>query len=312
MTHNLKPILSGVTAALALFVLAGHVKKVNFVNRSIAFDTNEKPTKSDVGVALPMPTKPLQNTVSIAFEDLTENIASKKGTFSIFIHNLTTAEVATINPDEIYYGASLYKLPIALAVLHEIYTGKLSPDTLVTYTKDDFSDGSGSIPRDNYGAAYTVEDLISRLMKDSDNSAQIMLTRTVAKSSLTEAFAIVTPDNNPKLYELNEGTAGDYAYAYNYLFLTALNRNEDTFIGQKNALYLLGIMKGTSFEDRISTGLSTSDFSHKIGNWGDTGSWHDCGLVYTKELHIVCLMSKNTTFEDVADVGKLIGEFIEN
>ncbi len=312
MNHNLKPILFGIISALLLFILAGHVKKVNFVNKSIAFKNYEKIMPDD-RVSLPsMPKRTLEVVSDPTFDTLVEAVSSKKGTYSIYIHNLTTDEVLIHNPDEVYYGASLYKLPIAIAVMHEIYTGDLSDDTMITYTSEDFSDGSGTIPRDQYGTEYKVSDLISKLLKDSDNSAQLMLTRSVPKATLDQAFALATPENNPKLYVLNEGTAQDYAYAYDYLFQTALNRNDDKFIGQKNALYILSQMKNTSFEDRISTGLTTSDFSHKIGNWGDTGSWHDCGLAYTSDLHVVCMMSKYAVYEDVVEVGKLIGEFIEN
>lgn len=312
MNHNLKPILFGIVSALLMFVLAGHIKKVNYVNKSIAFKNHERITTSDK-VSLPQkPKEPVKVVSDPSFDTLIDSVSSKKGTYSIYIHNLTTDEVFTHNPGEVYYGASLYKLPIAIAVLHEIYASNLTEDTLITYTQEDFSVGSGTIPRDQYGTEYKVSDLVSRLLKDSDNSAQLMLTRSVPKATLDQAFAIVTPENNQKLYVLNEGTAQDYAYVYDYLFQTALNRNDDKFIGQKNALYILSQMKNTSFEDRISTGLTTSDFSHKIGNWGDTGSWHDCGLAYTSDLHIVCMMSKYAVYEDVVEVGKLIGEFIEN
>ncbi len=312
MYHNLKPILLGIISALLLFVLAGHIKKVNFVNRSIAFNLHEKDLPVGLVRNASQLDKPTESNAASDFSALVNSISQKSGTYSVYIKNLSTNEILLHNPNEIYYGASLYKVPIALAVLHEIYVGAIDADKTIEYLPEDFSDGSGTIPRDQYNVEYSVSDLLSKLLKDSDNSAQLMLTRSISSSSINQSFSVASPSTNTKLYELNEGTAEDYAYVYNYLFLTALNRNEDSFIGQKNALHILGLMKNTSFEDRISTGFVDSDFSHKIGNWGDTGSWHDCGLAYTKDLHIVCMMSKNTTYEDVVEVGRLVGEFIEN
>jgi len=71
-------------------------------------------------------------------------------------------------------------------------------------------------------------------------------------------------------------------------------------------------MSSTLFDDRIHQGLSEdTKFSHKIGNWPDTSSWHDCGIAPRNNKKIVvCVMSRNTTYENFLEVTKDVGEFV--
>jgi hypothetical protein len=71
-------------------------------------------------------------------------------------------------------------------------------------------------------------------------------------------------------------------------------------------------MSNTSFDDRINSGLDTNTtFAHKIGNWPEENSWHDCGILLSPQTNlIVCLMSKNTTLSDFKNTSKNLGQYI--
>ncbi len=75
---------------------------------------------------------------------------------------------------------SVYKLPIALAVLHRVEEGKLQLDQSVTVEEGDLIPPAGHSPlRDKYrkGGEFTLEDLLRRAIVDSDGSASDVLLR---------------------------------------------------------------------------------------------------------------------------------------
>lgn len=311
MPKYTKSIISGISAAFILLLVFGQVKKTNYLHKgTILKPTKEIYVESEIAEPLLKVVETTENNRQKEFEELVDYINNVPGIYSVYIENLNTSDKYIYNGDTQYYAASLYKIPIAIAVLHEVHTEKLSLEDPIIYLPADFSDGSGSIPRTAYYSTYTIEDLLTRLLKDSDNVAQVMLTRTVSPSSIQQAFD-VSSTNPQEFYAHNISSIEDYVDVFHYLHLTSTGKINDTFIGKENALYLLDLMRDTAFEDRISLGLKNSDFAHKIGNWGDSGSWHDCGIAYASDPYIACVMSQDTTFEDVVEVSIRVGEFIE-
>ena len=72
-------------------------------------------------------------------------------------------------------------------------------------------------------------------------------------------------------------------------------------------------MTGTDFDNRIHLGLyERAKFSHKIGNWPETNTWHDCGILLdNKNPAIICVMSEGIEFNEFITVASATGrEFV--
>ena len=92
------------------------------------------------------------------------------------------------------------------------------------------------------------------------------------------------------------------------------NIYQKDYLSDDHKKLLLNKMKDTDFEDRISNDLEEDIiFYHKIGSWGETGSWHDCGIAEKgSNALVVCLMSQNTTYEEFLKISHELGKFINN
>lgn len=238
-----------------------------------------------------------------AFENIISEINDKSGTYALFIKNIQNDETYMFNETQYFYAASLYKTPIAVATMKEIQEGKLKYEDELTFESYDISGGTGTINNLPLGTKLTVDMVIDKLMKDSDNTGQNMLNRTVPESRIKEAFDMSEP--NSTYYNTNDATVVQIGEYFE-------NLNDSKYLNEKNYTKLLEKMTNTAFDDRIHLGLSSDiKFSHKIGNWGTSGSWHDCGIAhkYSKKI-IVCIMTKGTTYMEFKDISRITGEFV--
>jgi beta-lactamase class A len=247
-----------------------------------------------------------KEVLSDDFSALTEHFESTNGTFSLYIRDILNNVDYSYNSDKQYYAASLYKLPIAVSILKKVETGGIELEDIIPYKHEDYSDGSGVISTYEIGTELTVDMLLKYLMRQSDNIAQNMLTREIDRQLMASSFSPVFSAEMPgTLYNENTSSAENYAKYLEALFT-------GNYLSPSSLSYLKDIMSSTSFDDRISKHLSSDlKFAHKIGNWGYTGSWHDCGIVYGPEVYMaVCLMSENTDFETFVSSGRETAVFI--
>ncbi|MFC1722410.1 serine hydrolase [Patescibacteria group bacterium] len=237
-----------------------------------------------------------------AFQGVLERTSKKKGTYAIIVKNLNTDEMYNFNETELFYAASLYKTPIAASVFRLSQENIISLDSNLKYMGIDTTGGTGTLYTFPVGTEFTVDFILDRLIKDSDNIAQNILIRSFTQSEIKEGFNIIESKN--KFYDNNTSTVAYQVEFYEQLV-------ESDFLTPTNKEVLLNKLASTSFDDRIHTGLTPDvKFSHKIGNWGDTGSWHDCGVAskgYRKV--VICVMSRHTTFQEFLIVTKDVGNF---
>lgn len=234
-----------------------------------------------------------------AFVDLIQFISRHQGEYGLYIRKVHGEKTYTLRPTRRFYGASLYKVPIAVTVVNEILNEKLSYETELVFTQEYIADGTGSIAHSPVGTTYTISELLKKLLKESDNTAQVMLSSILTHQSLSTTFAELTPLKSTQFYNENTTTPLEYGQLLEALYLSTDNT-------------VLQILSATSFDNRISRGLDkTTVFSHKIGNWPETSTWHDCGVIINKEPTVVCVMSEGTTFEDFLEVTKEVGIFVE-
>lgn len=298
MRINLLPVILGIVFAiitLNIFIQLQSNPSTKANVKSLNTESNKEPP-----ITAKYSPYTNENAAYKDFESLVSIIKETHGEYAFYIKNLKTEKVYSYNDNERFYGASLYKVPIAMAVIDEITNKNLSYDTKITYTPNDFTDGSGTITKSEYNTKYSVLELLNLLLKESDNTAQLMLKRKLNEQSIQNAFSnlIVTENDNQSFYLDNMVTAREVGQMFERL------PNE-----------ILNIMTKTSFDNRIQRGMNSDTvFAHKIGSWGTEGTWHDCGVILDNNLQpgtLVCLLSKNTTFTDFNNVAYFIGQFSE-
>ncbi len=236
------------------------------------------------------------------FDELVSNLRKYKGQYSLYIKNLEDhAEEYRYQENKKYYAASLYKVPVAVSILKEIDRGNISLDTKVEYKKEDTADGTGVIYHSPTGTKYSVESILSFLLKQSDNTGQNILMRSFSKTTSEQAFSLVNRLSD--FHAKNITSAKEYSD-----FLMTIY--EGDYLTEESKGYLFDLMSNTSFDDWIADKFNKDMiFAHKIGSW--PGSFHDCGILfYPDKKYVLCMMSENSTLEEFKLVSEDVAEFM--
>lgn len=236
------------------------------------------------------------------FNELTKLVEDKEGTYAIYIKDLNNQDVYQYNESERFYAASLYKTPIAVQVVRMVQKGEITFNDPMVYAWQDSSSGTGSINTNPVGTEFTVDQVLDNLLKESDNTAQNMFVRYYGYEELKKGFELA---DDKKFFEDNTSSAEAQGKLYENIVISS-------YLNLNNRQLLLSKMSQTSFDDRINKGLAHDiNFAHKIGNWGETGSWHDCGVATKDNKNVVvCVMSRYTSYNDFISVTEEVGRFV--
>ncbi|NMB69911.1 serine hydrolase [candidate division WWE3 bacterium] len=251
------------------------------------------------------PSKHSENTED-TFAYLKKIVEGKKGNYSIYIQNLTTEKNYSINPTETFYAASLYKVPVAVSAVMYMTDSKKTLDDTVMLISSDFSSGTGVLGKYPAGTNLTYREIFESLLKESDNTAQTLLLRTIPSGYIAKGFSL----NNTFVWNtefLSDNITSSYYYAQ---YLSEVYTGN--YIPSDYRNFIFKTMENTSFDDRMTPYFKKgSIFSHKIGSWGDTQNWHDCGILTNREQKfVVCVMSTRASFNVFKEVAEATANFV--
>ncbi len=127
-----------------------------------------------------------ENETDIALQKQIEQIAlSIKGRVGVTAMILETGETVSLNGKERFPMQSVYKFPIALAILKQIDDGKLKLDRKIQIQTSDFVEKSQRSPlRDENpnGVELTIEQILKFAVSESDGTASDVLFKIVGGS----------------------------------------------------------------------------------------------------------------------------------
>lgn len=277
------------TVVLVLFIQLGAA-------RPAGAGVDSSATPSRIG---PAPGSPDTTQLRRALTEITARFAGIAG---VSVRNLATAESLSIRGDEKYPSASLIKVPILVALLSEVESGRMHLAERSTMIARDRVGGSGILRHMQPGSDPTLEDLAWLMITLSDNTATNLLldkldiatvgakmealglpqskvhsktfrrqTSIAMDSSALYGFGVATPDEMVQLFTmLHEGRA--VSPAMDSVALRMLFANQD---GNMMVRWLPG---GT----RVA---------HKSGSVDQTRN--DCGIMYTPAAPIaLCVMTR--------------------
>jgi beta-lactamase class A len=235
--------------------------------------------------------------------------------------------IIEVNSYQHFPMASVYKLPIALAVLHEVDAGHLSLQQPVTITPEEFAPGLSAIRDDAHGAAVTLTlgRILDATVSDSDNTGADVLQRLLGGSRGVNEFLHgigvtgIRIDRNEKQIgsDLTMSGVGSYntdirdtaTPAGMALLLTKIYRHQDGLSAASHEL-LVSTLTTSRNPRRMVLGLPLGAvLAHKSGQMPRV--LNDVGLITTPDgrHHLaVAIFTKEATTDDPAPLIAALGE----
>ncbi len=258
-------------------------------------------------------------------------------TAGVFIGSVDTGRsIAAINNDERFPLMSVFKFPIALAVLKRVEQGSLQLGESIDVSPSQYDPGTWSPALAQHhpqGGKFTLHELLRVMMTVSDNNACDLLLDLVGGPAAVqqnlndwglEGISIRVSEREMRAdharYLDNAASPGDIAR-----LLAAFYRGE--ILNQQMTIYLLDIMAQTQTgAERIVAGLPPNAvFMHKTGSSGtDDRGWtvalNDAGIatIPGKAPLMIAVFIKNASIpvaeaeRYMARVGQFAAERAEN
>jgi beta-lactamase class A len=191
-----------------------------------------------------------------------------------------SGETASLNADRRFVAASLSKLYALLTLYRAASQGKLSLDDEITMGPSDvWAYGTGVLYKhpDKYPVGYTMtlRRCAKFMIKDSDNTAELMLNRYLGEERIEAELHRIGADSTRYWHPINTTTPDD-------ILLVLKKIADPSYTSPQLSAEMLELMTNTSFEDRLPQPLPEgTHVAHKIGSYESTFS--DAGIVFPEE-----------------------------
>ncbi|HSU79627.1 MAG TPA: serine hydrolase [Candidatus Angelobacter sp.] len=261
-------------------------------------------------------------------QDIQSIVEQVGGTWGIVLEDLNTSETWAINEAELFYAASVIKVPIMAAAFAAFEKGLLSLDDWHTLKKEELVGGSGVLQHMTPGTKLSLYDIITLMIIQSDNTATNILIdklgvegiqKTMSDAGMTKSTffnkLMVVPANRKGS---NEITAKDISS----LLKSIVN-------GQLISHYACEKMIEIMKKQQIRNGLpgkwpyESTDVIGEIPKWeiANKTGWvpgirHDAGVFYVGEKKmIVTVLSKDVddlkSEETLAEIGECLYKYLK-
>ena len=250
----------------------------------IAHPLEVPPAPSATPAATPEPTLPAPRPDAELERLIRDRLGDEAAHYAIVIENLRDGRRVEIDPERIFYAASLFKLEVMYEIFAQRDAGIL--DLGEQYVASDYYLSFGLGPRRIGDCEQAnIGDLLAAMMSVSDNVAAVMLQDRAGPRNINNAMAELGLEHT----ELTEDgslptTAGDMAR-----LLETIAR-ADT-LSRDASDRMIELMTTEEINDRIPRHLPDGTrVAHKTGNWDD--ATHDAGIVFgSKGTYVMVLMS---------------------
>ncbi|MEO6656043.1 MAG: serine hydrolase, partial [Pyrinomonadaceae bacterium] len=143
--------------------------------------------------------------------------AETKGKIGIAAVVLETGESASVNADQHFPMQSVYKMPIAMAVMDQVRQGKLELDEKIGVTTDDMvREGQRSPLRDvsPKGGEFSIRELMKYALVESDGTASDVLMRVAGGAGEIQAFVEQLGVHDVKILNTEKEIGKDWQTQY--------------------------------------------------------------------------------------------------
>jgi beta-lactamase class A len=276
------------------------MKEFTFTNPLLLSDIGDESTKL----------QPLKQEINLLIE--AKKRAGELSSAAVHVINLNDAEWISINDGERFNPGTLFKVPVLMILLRqseknpELMNKKLFLDQNTQAQKQTFID-----KHIETGKYYSIRELISHMIVESDNYATHLLNQYVNIKELNAFFDGIGLPTAPAFTEKYTLSVKEYSRLLTVLYNASYLYNE-------NADYALSLLAQSKFNEGITKFLPRNiKVAHKFGEAetvasGDDRQFHETGIIYLDEPVLVNVMTKGKDVKVqanvIAEIGKLVYE----
>jgi beta-lactamase class A len=229
---------------------------------------------------------------------------------SVYLRRLNDGSWMSINENEAFKPGSMFKIPLLIYFLKmaELHPGYLSKE--LNYTrpfanpKNETFKGSSLV----VGKKYKIDDLLKKMIIQSDNIATTLLLFNLEKPALYQKIysdlGIPVPDPYDNNYTI---TAKDISKFMRVLY-------SSTYLEEESSEYALELLVQSSFEDGLAKKLPKDlKIARKFGEAGDTRApeFSETGIVFSgNNAYLITVMTKGTEprqqAEAIGEISKIV------
>lgn len=250
------------------------------------------------------------------------------GTWGIVLEDLDTGEKWVSNGDELFYAASVIKVPIMAAVFSDEERMELALTDQIIQKEEDFVGGSGVLQHLTPGTSLSIKDIVMLMIIQSDNTATNILIDRVGREHIAQTMREVGMEkstfynklmmNNPNPKGFNQITANDIGRLLKLMATGEL-------VSEKASKQMIAMMKKQQIKDclpeklpspysNFNNGMTPWELAHKTG-W-IPGTRHDVGIFYVGERKLIAtVLSKEeddlVSKQIFAEIGEAIYHYLQ-
>lgn len=334
MKYNIEPLIKyGFLIAVIIFFIGffiGDYKRTENINIFIKsfkpirqVSGENKYIRPLIGVESPEATRfGFYTDLKEDLEDIVKKSESKGVTgVSVYFRDLNTSLWFGIHKDDFFYPASLLKLPFAFAAYKGVEKSEEQKNRMYTYTSEIASINKNRLSAEPsiliIGKQYTVKELVTIMIENSDNGARDMLNIFTPQENVENVFATLGV-NLPRVNTDYLMTTEKYSMFLRMLYSAS-------YLNEKNSNDLLTLLTETDFKVGITKLLPpTLPVAHKWGvinlpldsNGVLMQQLHDCGIIYHEDSpYVLCIMTKGidqvVLASTIASLSKEVYDYVE-
>jgi beta-lactamase class A len=266
-----------------LFLLTLGCTSINSSNRE---DTPNNQTSTPRGITISNADR--TNELRDRIEQISQ---AARGRVGVTATVLETGESVTLNGNQQFPMQSVYKFPIAMAVLAQVDRGKLKLDQKIRVEASEVLQGSRILDEKSQGMEFSLAELLKYMVSESDNTASDLLLKQVGEPRIVTEYLRGLGVNDIVVSNTEKELAQDTAVQYrNYATPDAavvLLRvfDEGKGLSKSSQALLLQLMTETTTGPKRIKGLLPDGtvVAHKTGTSstvnGVTAATNDVGLV---------------------------------
>jgi beta-lactamase class A len=227
--------------------------------------------------------------------------------YGVVVRNLTSRTEAVVNPDKVFYPASLYKLPIFYEVYKQREMGLLDFDRWLTLTGHYVEQDEGTLALLGWdeGATVSVRQAVEAMITVSDNASAWMLRDLVGSAPIDADMARLGLKHTTVDSSLLTTSARDMA-----ILLESMARGQA--VNPAASREMVELLTQQTVRDRIPALLPPDTrVANKTGDW--LGATHDVAIVYSPSAtYVIAILSDRTSEpEPIAELSLAVYDYFQ-
>jgi len=253
-------------------------------------------------------------------EKIEARLKNAKGTWSIALEDLNDGASFSLHGDELFYAASIIKVPIMVAVFAAAEEGDVRLGDRLTLRKDDMVGGSGVLQFMSPRIELPIYDLVTLMIIQSDNTATNMLIDLIGMEKIQAVMNGLGMERSEIHHKLmivqanrvnsNEITASDVTALLARIArgeCVSLHASEQMIRIMKQQQLSNGLIGRLPAQNNVILGaIPEWEFAGKTGNVD--GIMHECALLYVRgRCMAVTVLSKGCAEDEAREMISQIG-----